>query len=181
MRRGVTPFLGEPFRPGELAANRCRPGQFRQQLAFPDRGCWIAGDNSPCVELTRTAQAPRAAFLFARLSSGPRPCRWCGRTRPESPRTQPESCRLPAAFSALRAPSGPTSPAGRPSCLISEAGPCWGPWPWRHHQCGPSQRRSSALRSCVQATPNGREPDADEVFKAGGQIAEPWLQLRVHV
>jgi len=92
MRRGVTPFLGEPFRPGELAANRCRPGQFRQQLAFPDRGCWIAGDNSPCVELTRTAQAPRAAFLFARLSSGPRPCRWCGRTRPESLRTQPESC-----------------------------------------------------------------------------------------
>src|SRR6516162_8898985 len=64
MRRGVTPFLGEPFRPGELAANRCRPGQFRQQLAFPDRGCWIAGDNSPCVELTRTAQAPPARLSF---------------------------------------------------------------------------------------------------------------------
>src|SRR5262249_587228 len=33
----------------------------------------IAGENSPCIELTRTAQDPRAAFLFARVSSGPRP------------------------------------------------------------------------------------------------------------
>ena len=77
---------------------------------------WISVGNSPCVELTRTAQAPRAAFLFARLSSGPRPCRWCGRTRPESPRTQPESCRLPAAFSDVASPFR-SSFSGRPPLL----------------------------------------------------------------
>ena len=96
----------------------------------------IAGENSPCIELTPTAQDPRAAFLLARVSSGPRPCRWCGRTRPESPRTQPESCRLPAAFSALRAPSGPASPVGRPSCPTSKARPCCGPWLWRPAHAG---------------------------------------------